>query len=230
MNGHGPLGTRKVSLDNSKKRVVVVLRSPIHANEPSEYNGMLYRSSNRVLNSGIKVIILICMDGTSQYHHYQKKRECDTGCELSEGTTSTQHLCLSTPRVLSVIFPLSRTLLSKLIPLWKWMWRHTGRAVANLTVPGGQGFHFPHFFLKFRSIFLIFPQTLLIFFLILVLWVGDWSWLGHCIPALSHVHKCFDRDFLWHPHIFLWTSNIVHTSSLPIIKYSVYVTSILEMG
>ena len=51
--------------------VVVVLRSPIHANEPSEYNGMLYRTSNRVLNNGIKVIILICMDGTSQYHHYQ---------------------------------------------------------------------------------------------------------------------------------------------------------------
>ena len=50
--------------------VVVVLRSPIHANEPSEYNGMLYRTSNRVLNNGIKVIILICMDGTSQYHHY----------------------------------------------------------------------------------------------------------------------------------------------------------------
>ena len=51
--------------------VVVVLRSPIHANEPSEYNGMLYRSSNRVLNNGIKVIILICMDGTSQYHHHR---------------------------------------------------------------------------------------------------------------------------------------------------------------
>ena len=52
--------------------VVVVLRSPIHANEPSEYNGMLYRTSNRVLNNGIKVIILICMDGTSQYHHHRK--------------------------------------------------------------------------------------------------------------------------------------------------------------
>ena len=51
--------------------VVVVLRSPIHANEPSEYNGMLYRTSNRVLNNGIKVIILICMDGTSQYHHHR---------------------------------------------------------------------------------------------------------------------------------------------------------------
>ena len=50
--------------------VVVVLRSPIHANEPSEYNGMLYRTSNTVLNNGIKVIILICMDGTSQYHHH----------------------------------------------------------------------------------------------------------------------------------------------------------------
>ena len=37
------------------------------------------------------------------------------------------------------------------------------RAVASLTVLGGQEFNFPHFFLKFRSIF---PQTLLIFFLI----------------------------------------------------------------
>ena len=46
------------------------------------------------------------------------------------------------------------------------------RAVANLTVPGGQEFHF-HCFLKFRSIFLIFPQILLIFFLILALRVGE---------------------------------------------------------
>ena len=57
--------------ESSVITVVVVLRSPIHANEPSEYNGMLYRTSNRVLNNGIKVIILICMDGTSQYHHYR---------------------------------------------------------------------------------------------------------------------------------------------------------------
>ena len=28
--------------------VVVVLRSPIHANEPSEYNGMLYRVSGQL--------------------------------------------------------------------------------------------------------------------------------------------------------------------------------------
>ena len=47
------------------------------------------------------------------------------------------------------------------------------RAVASLTVPGGQEFHFPNFFLKFWSIFLIFPQTLLIFFLILAFRVGD---------------------------------------------------------
>ena len=59
-----------------KMWVVVVLRSPIHANEPSEYNGMLYRTSNRVLNNGIKVIILICMDGTSQYHHHQNVSVC----------------------------------------------------------------------------------------------------------------------------------------------------------
>ena len=49
------------------------------------------------------------------------------------------------------------------------------RAVASLTVPGGQELHFPHFFLKFRSLFLILPQTFLIFFLILGLWVGESS-------------------------------------------------------
>ena len=65
--------TVRMRFYRSKKGVVVVLRSPIHANEPSEYNGMLYRTSNRVLNNGIKVIILICMDGTSQYHHHQKR-------------------------------------------------------------------------------------------------------------------------------------------------------------
>ena len=43
------------------------------------------------------------------------------------------------------------------------------RVVASLTVPDGQEFHFLHFFLKFWSIF---PQTLLIFFLILTLRVG----------------------------------------------------------
>ena len=44
------------------------------------------------------------------------------------------------------------------------------RAVASLTVPGGQEFHFPHFFLKFQSIF---PQTVLISFIILPLRVGE---------------------------------------------------------
>ena len=47
------------------------------------------------------------------------------------------------------------------------------RAIASLTVLGGQEFHFPHFFLKFRSIFLVLPQTSLIFFLILTLRVGN---------------------------------------------------------
>ena len=47
------------------------------------------------------------------------------------------------------------------------------RIVASLTVPGSQEFHFLHFFLKFWSIFLIFPQILLIFFLILTLRVGE---------------------------------------------------------
>ena len=51
--------------------------------------------------------------------------------------------------------------------------RKTTRALASLTAPGGQELHFPNFFLKFRSIFLIFPQTLLIFFLILAFRVGE---------------------------------------------------------
>ena len=57
------------------------------------------------------------------------------------------------------------------------------RAIASLTVPGGQEFHFPHFFLKFRSIF---PQTLLIFFLILALRVSELpNWEG---PGYATVH------------------------------------------
>ena len=37
-------------------------------------------------------------------------------------------------------------------------WKYVGstRAVASLTVPGGQDFHFPYSFLKFQSYFLIF--------------------------------------------------------------------------
>ena len=63
---------------------------------------------------------------------------------------------------------LFRTNVRKIILDWR-----TVRAVASLTVPGGQEFHFPHFFPKFRSILLIFPQTFFIFFLILVLRVGE---------------------------------------------------------
>ena len=37
------------------------------------------------------------------------------------------------------------------------------RAVASLTVPGGQEFHFPHFLSKFWLFFRIFPRTFLIF-------------------------------------------------------------------
>ena len=43
-----------------------------------------------------------------------------------------------------------------------------------MVVPGGQEFHFSHFFLKFRSLFLIFLKLyLLFFFLILALRVGE---------------------------------------------------------
>ena len=43
------------------------------------------------------------------------------------------------------------------------------RAVASLTVPGGQEFHFPQISINFSY----FPQTFLIFFLILALLVDD---------------------------------------------------------
>ena len=47
------------------------------------------------------------------------------------------------------------------------------RAVASLTVPGGQNFHFPHFSSHFDKFDLFFPQNFLIFFLTLALRVGD---------------------------------------------------------
>ena len=58
--------------------------------------------------------------------------------------------------------------------LWSGLW-YSLRAVASLTVPGGQEFQFPNFSSKspWRSIFLISPQTLFIFFLILTLRVGE---------------------------------------------------------
>ena len=51
--------------------------------------------------------------------------------------------------------------------------RDRGRAIASLTVPSGQEFQFPHFFLKFRSTFLSFPQTSVFFFLSLAFRVGE---------------------------------------------------------
>ena len=47
------------------------------------------------------------------------------------------------------------------------------RGVASLTFPGGQEFHIPQVFPQILINFSYFPQTLLIFFLILVLRVGE---------------------------------------------------------
>ena len=65
------------------------------------------------------------------------------------------------------------------------------RAVASLTVPGGQESHSSHFFLKFRSTFLlIFPETLFIFFLILALRVGESpTWEGSGYVTFLNVHN-----------------------------------------
>ena len=65
--------------------------------------------------------------------------------------------------------------------------RFGGKAVASLTLPGGQEFLFPHFSLKFQSIF---PQTLPTFFLILgppggrVAHPGR-PWLRHCLGGIA---------------------------------------------
>ena len=85
------------------------------------------------------------------------------------------------------------------------LWIGTYRAVASLTVPGGQEFHFPHFFLKFWSNCLTFPQTLLIFFLILALlssggrlahprrpWLRHWvhiRFINLTVPCFSFVRR-----------------------------------------
>ena len=60
---------------------------------------------------------------------------------------------------------------TKFIAIWEAI-PDAQQGLASLTVPGGQEFHFPHFFLKFRSIFLIFLKLLLIFLIILALRVG----------------------------------------------------------
>ena len=48
-----------------------------------------------------------------------------------------------------------------------WQNEKINRVIASLIVPGRHEFNFPHSFLKFRSISLIFPQSFLNFFLIL---------------------------------------------------------------
>ena len=82
------------------------------------------------------------------------------------------------------------------------------RVVASLTGPGGQEFHFPYFFLKFWSIFLIFPQTVLIFFLILTLRVGDsptWEGPGYATVcfAISSTFSFWIADLTLHVNLLM---------------------------
>ena len=82
-------------------------------------------------------------------------------------------------------------------------WSMIDRAVASLTFPGGQEFHFPQFFLKFWSIFPIFPQTLLIFFLILALRVGESPTRegpGYATDDWSIKHSEQGRPYWTHGH------------------------------
>ena len=98
-----------------------------------------------------------------------------------------------------------------------WIWRprlsqnimnivllNLRRAVASLTVPGGQELHFPNYFLKFRSIFLIFRQTLPIFFLL------GWGTRplahpgeGSCYATESVMQKLVGNDTLYAPLVNL---------------------------
>ena len=88
--------------------------------------------------------------------------------------------------------------------------RGRGRAVASLTVPGGQEFHFSHFFLKFRLIFFIFPQTLLIFFLILALRVGHPGrpWLRHWAEVAAR------EQIMWRHLSSQAVSAVMHDASI----------------
>ena len=71
----------------------------------------------------------------------------------------------------------------------------TSRAVASLTVPGGQDYTFLIFSSKFRSVFLIFPQTFLIFFLIFPLRVGDSpTQKGPRLPGYATGYKYFANN------------------------------------
>ena len=91
--------------------------------------------------------------------------------------------------------------------------------VASLTVPGGQGFHFPHFFPKFWSFFLIFPQTFLIFFLILALRVGDRP-PGKALATplgIGHQFKSFGKSILQVPD----TGTPVLDNTRPFLRSSI---------
>ena len=82
--------------------------------------------------------------------------------------------------------------------LYTGMWYgkiYRGPAVASLTVPGKREFHFPHFPLKLRSIYLTFPHTFLIFFLILVLpqlRMGDGKAGGKTLATQKNPNESFD--------------------------------------
>ena len=120
----------------------------------------------------------------------------------------------------------------RVVLTWHEHWTETSlglspRAVASLTVPVGQEFHFPHFFLKFGSIFVTFPQTFLIFFLILALRVGDLPiqegpWPHHClVPYLTKPTSPFTTAKKWlHLRGHNWQKNEkVHSLHVSAIKF-----------
>ena len=64
--------------------VMVVLRSPIHANKDYDLYSVVEFSVRCAVEHAIVFTWLICMNGTSQYHHYPIDR--DYKCVIYLGT------------------------------------------------------------------------------------------------------------------------------------------------
>ena len=137
--------------------------------------------------------------------------------KLKSVKLSTLDICLYKPHVVSTVIYSGIWQAVKSPGIW---WKIPGdlsipcRAVASLTVPGGQEFHFPQFFLNFQSIFLIFPQTLLIFFLTLALRVHREG------PGYAT-----DTPVMWHHETGVLKNNRVFFVKYPgILQYPVFMT------
>ena len=68
---------------------MVVLRSPIHANEDYDLYSIVKYSVGCAVEHAFVFTWLICMNGTSQYHHYQNIRDYSCDKLLPEAASRT---------------------------------------------------------------------------------------------------------------------------------------------